>query len=312
MMASVHFGVTLPQIKRSWEQTRTAAVEFERLGFHSVWLNDHLYGIPGPQIPILEAWTTLSAVAAVTTRVEFGVLVSPVGFRNPALLAKMAATLDNISDGRVIVGIGSGWFEMEFTGYGFDFPPVRQRLRQLDEAVTVMKLLWTEQQPSFHGEAFKIDATFCEPKPVRKPHPPILIGGGGEKVLLRLAAKHADIWNNLAVDQAQLGAKVEKLHEHCDAVGRPRAAITASQQCLVVIGEDAADAQAKIERAQQIYGGHLGAGGAHGIAGTAEQCAEKIREHIALGCTMFIIEFFGRDTREPARLFADKVIPAFA
>jgi F420-dependent oxidoreductase-like protein len=311
-MSSVHFGVSLPQIKRSWEQTRAAAVDFERLGFHSVWLNDHLYGIPGPQIPILEAWTTLSAVAAVTSRVELGVLVSPVGFRNPALLAKMAATVDNISNGRVIAGIGGGWFEMEFTGYGFDFPRVRQRLQQLDEAATIMKLLWTEPQPSFHGHAFKIESTFCEPKPVRQPHPPILIGGGGEKVLLRLAAKHADIWNNLAVDQAQLETKIRKLHEHCDAVGRERTAITASQQCLVVIGEDSADARAKVERAQQIYGGHLGAGGGHSIAGTAEQCVEKIREHVTLGCTMFIIEFFGRDTREPARLFAERVMPSFA
>ena len=107
-----------------------AAQEFEALGYDSVWLNDHLYGIPGPQIPIFEAWTTLSAVGAVTSRVQLGTLVSPVGFRNPALLAKMAATLDNITDGRVIVGLGGGWFEMEFSGYGFDFPPLATRLRQ--------------------------------------------------------------------------------------------------------------------------------------------------------------------------------------
>ena len=170
-MPSIHFGVTLPQIKRTWEDTRSAAIEFERLGFHSVWLNDHLYGIPGPHVPILEAWTTLSAVAAVTERVELGTLVSPVGFRNPALLAKMAATIDNISNGRVIVGLGSGWFEMEFTGYGFDFPSVGERLRQLDEAATIMKLLWNEAQPSFQGRHFRLESTFCEPKPVRRPHP---------------------------------------------------------------------------------------------------------------------------------------------
>src|SRR5262249_37230574 len=118
-MPTMQFGVTLPQIKRSWQDTRAAAEEFERLGFHSVWFNDHLYGIPMPSIPIMEAWTALSAVAAITTRVELGTLVSPVGFRNPALLAKMAATLDQISGGRVIVGLGAGWFEQEYRGYGF-------------------------------------------------------------------------------------------------------------------------------------------------------------------------------------------------
>lgn len=308
---AVHFGVTLPQIKRSWEETRAAALEFERLGFDSVWVNDHLYGIPSPQLPILEAWTTLAAVGAVTSRVQLGTLVSPVGFRSPGLLAKMVATLDNIAAGRVIVGLGCGWFQMEFEGYGLDFPPLRQRLQQLDEAATLMKQLWTEPQPTFHGRYYRTDAVFCEPKPVRRPHPPLLIGGGGERVLLRLAARHADIWNNLAVHQADLGHKVDRLRQHCADVGRDPSTLTVSQQCLVIIGASEADAAAKIERAGQIYGGHLGAGGAHAIAGTAAQCVERIREHVALGCDMLIIEFFGRDTREPARLFAEHVMPAF-
>src|SRR5262249_41189486 len=147
-------------------------------------------------------------------------------------------------------------------------------------------------------------------KPQRQP--PLLIGGGGEKVLLRLAARHADIWNNLAVHQADLGAKVAKLHEHCAAIGRDPAEITVSQQCMVVIGESHADAKTKIERAQQIYGGHMGASGPLTIAGTAEQCIDKIRKHVALGCSMLVIEFFGRDTREPARLFAERVMPALS
>jgi F420-dependent oxidoreductase-like protein len=304
---AIHFGVSLPQIKRTWEETRAAAQEFEALGFDSVWLNDHLYGIPGPQLPIFEAWTTLSAVGAITSRVQLGTLVSPIGFRNPALLAKMVATLDNISDGRVIVGLGGGWFEMEFSGYGFDFPPLAVRLRQLDEGAALMKRMWTEEQPTFTGKQFHAASVYCEPKPVRKPHPPILIGGGGEKVLLRIAAKQADIWNNLAVHQAQLAHKVALLRQHCQAVGRDPRSIQISQQTMVVIGKDAADAQAKVEKAQAIYGGHLG----QGIAGTPQQCIDKIQQHIAAGCTMFIIEFFGRDTREPARLFAETVLPAF-
>jgi F420-dependent oxidoreductase-like protein len=304
---TIHFGVTLPQIKRTWEETRAACEEFDALGYDSVWLNDHLYGIPAPQLPILEAWTTLSAVGAITRRVQLGTLVSPIGFRNPALLAKMAATLDNITNGRVIVGLGSGWFEGEFSGYGFDFPPLAARLKQLDEAATLMKRLWTEDQPSFAGTYFRTENVYCEPKPVHKPHPPLLIGGGGEQVLLRIAARHADIWNNLAVNQAQLAHKVSVLHEHCRRVGRDPDTIRVSQQTMVVIGKDGADAQAKVEKARALYGGHLG----HGIAGTPQECIGRIHEHIAAGCTMFIIEFFGRDTREPARLFAETVVPEF-
>src|SRR5262249_58684099 len=139
-------------IKRSWQETRAAALEFEALGFQSLWLNDHLYGIPVPTIPILEAWTTLSAGGGITSRPELGLLVSPPGFRNPALHAKMAATLHHITGGRVIVGLGAGWFTQEFEGYGFEFPPTRDRLAQLREAVTIMKRMWTEDAPSFHGE----------------------------------------------------------------------------------------------------------------------------------------------------------------
>ena len=306
-MSSVHFGVTLPQIKRPWADTRAAALEYEQLGFESLWLNDHLYGVPGPHVPILEAWTTLSAVGAVTERAQLGTLVTPIGFRNPALLAKMAATLDNITNGRLILGLGTGWFEMEFSGYGFAFPRLGARLEQLDEAATLIKHLWTDPQATFQGAHFTVDSVFCEPKPVRKPHPPILIGGGGEKVLLRIVAQHADIWNNLAVNQGDLAHKIAKLREHCAAIDRDPATLTVSQQCMVVIGENEAEAKANVEKAGRVYGGHLGPG----LAGTPEQCIDKIRELAALGCTLFIIEFFGRDPREPARLFAERVMPAF-
>src|SRR5262245_45947477 len=185
-MADMHFGVTLPQIKRPWADTQAVALEVDELGFHSVWFNDHLYGVPMPHLPILEAWTALTAVGALTQRVELGTLVTPVGFRNPALLAKMAATLDQITGGRVIVGLGSGWFQSEFAGYGMPFPALKDRLEQLDETATILKLLWSEAQPTFEGKHYRLESTYCEPKPARRP--PILIGGGGEKVLLRLAA----------------------------------------------------------------------------------------------------------------------------
>ena len=309
MPGRIKFGVSLPQLKRTWEETRTAAVELEKLGFDSLWLNDHLYGIPLPTVPILECWTVLAAVGAVTTRVELGTLVSPIGFRNPALHAKMAATLDHITGGRVIVGLGVGWFEPEFRGYGFAFPGVRTRLEQLGEAARLMKLVWSQPGATFEGRHFRTDAIVCEPGPVRVP--PILIGGGGERVLLRIAAEQADIWNNLAANQGELGRKVACLRDHCRAVGRDADEIEISQQTVVVIGENEREARAKLEKAGRIYGGHLGDIERHGIWGSPEQVIERVELHVAQGCRSFMIEFFGREIQEPAALFAEQVLPAF-
>ncbi len=308
----VHFGVSLPQISRTWEETRSAAEVFERQGYDSVWLNDHLYGVPRPDIPILECWTTLTAVGAITNRVELGTVVTPPGFRNPALLAKIVATLDQITQGRVILGMGAGWFEQEFRGYGYPFPPIGERMQQLEEAAEISRRAWTEPGLTFNGKHFHTDNLVLAPGPVRQPRPPILIGGGGEKVLLRIAARFADIWNNLAVNQSRLEHKIQVLRQHCDAVGRDPSEITISQQTLVLIAPTEAEAAAGIERAARIFGGHMG--DVHGplaIAGTPDTVAERIQRHIDLGCRYFIMEFFGRDTREPAQLFADQVMPQF-
>ncbi len=310
MTRSVRFGVNLPQIKRSWEETRTAATEFDALGFDSVWACDHLYGVPNPALPIFEAWSLLSAVAAVTERVELGTLVTPPFFRNPAVLAKQIATIDQIAGGRCIVGLGAGWFAQEFEGHGCEFPPLRDRMRALEETAEILKRMWTEDRASFEGSHASIHEVICEPKPVRRP--PILIGGGGERVLMGIAARHADIWNNMAVFQAQLAPKVEALRRACDREGRDFDSIEISQQCIVVIGEDDAAAQGALVKAKKIYGGHMGADlEEHGIWGAPGRVIEGIERHRALGCSLFVIEFFGRDTRQPARLFAEKVLPAF-
>ena len=310
MTRPVRFGVTLPQIKRTWAEVRAAALEFDRLGFDSVWVCDHLYGVPLPNLPIFEAWSELAAVAAITERVELGTLVTPPFFRNPAVFAKQVATIDHVANGRVVVGLGGGWLAAEFEAYGCPFPPLGARLRALDETCTALKRLWTEERVTFEGKYVVVRDAMCEPKPVRRP--PILIGGGGERVLMGIAARHADIWNNLAVFQGDLGAKVEALRRRCGEVGRDFASLEVSQQCLVVIAETEDGARAALERANRIYGGHMGAGlEAHGIWGTPAQVIERIRRHTALGCTLFVMEFFGRDTREPARLFAEQVLPAF-
>ena len=310
MSRPVRFGVTLPQIKRSWQEAREAAVLFDELGYDSVWVCDHLYGIPNPALPIFEAWTELSAVAAITERVELGTLVTPPFFRHPSVFAKQLATLDNIAGGRVIAGLGAGWFEAEFVGHGLPFPSLGERMQALDETAEILKRMWTEERVTFSGKHFSVKDVACEPKPPRRL--PILIGGSGERVLMGIAARHADIWNNLAVFQAQLGQKVEAMRRRCDDVGRDFDTLEVSQQCVVVIGADEQTAKAHLEKAQKIYGGHMGGGLAeHGIWGSPERVIDCIERHKALGCNLFVMEFFGRDTLEPARLFAEKVMPAF-
>ncbi len=309
MATAMHFGVTLPQIKRSWAEARDAALTFDELGFDSVWVCDHLYGVPMPQLPIFEAWSELAAVGAITKRVELGTLVTPVHFRNPAVLAKQVATIDHVSNGRTVVGLGSGWFAMEFESYGLPFPPVKDRLQALEETAVALKRLWTEPAVTLETRHVTLREAMCEPKPVRRP--PILIGGGGEKVLMGIVARRADIWNNLAVNQSQLAEKLDVLRRRCEKERRDPAEITVSQQCMVVIAETEPAAREALAKAIKIYGGHMGGGlEAHGFWGTPDQVVEKIDRHRRLGCTHFVIEFFGRDTREPARLFAERVLPA--
>jgi len=308
MARALHFGVTLPQIKRNWPQARAAAEAFDALGFDSVWVCDHLLGVPNPTLPILEGWSELAAVAAVTERVELGTLVTPPFFRHPAVLAKQIATIDQISGGRVVAGLGAGWFQTEFEAYGLSFPSTRERLRALDETAQILKSLWSEERTTFRGRHFRVEDCILEPKPVRRP--PLLIGGGGERVLMGIAARHAEIWNNMAVFQGELEKKASALRSRCQELGRDPEELTISQQCTVVIAPDEGGARQQLEKAHKVYGGHLGAGlEAHGIWGSPERVIDGIERHRALGCTMFIIEFFGRDTREPARLFAERVLP---
>ncbi len=311
-MLAVHFGVTVPQIKREWAESRNAATEFEAMGYDSLWVCDHLYGPQSPAIPILEAWSLLAGLAAVTSKAELGTLVTPAGMRNPAHLGKVIATVDNIAGGRVIAGLGAGWMPREFTDFGVPFLSTAERLGQLRETVHLLKRMWDPESESvtFEGKFVRATNVVCLPKPPRRV--PVLIGGGGEKMTMKLAAREADIWNNQAVHHAALEHKIGVLRDLCAANGRDLASVTVSQQCLVTIAPDDASAGPMMETARKIFGGHMGdPAGPMAIAGSPERVRAQIQKHIDLGCTMFIMEFFGRDTREPAKLFADTVLPHF-
>ncbi len=311
-MTKAHFGVTLPQIKRPWVATKDAAELFEGLGFDSLWVCDHLYGPQAKQLPIMEAWSLLAAVAAITARVELGTLVTPAGMRNQAQLGKTIASIDNIAGGRIIAGLGAGWMQSEFEDFDVPFLKINERLQQLHETIDLFIQMWRDTNPvTFNGHYVKAHEVVCQPPPARRV--PILIGGAGEKVTLRLVAEKADMWNNLAGHQDNLKHKVDILKSHCDTVGRDFNQIAISQQCLVTIAPSEKDAGPMADSAQRIFGGHMGnPKGDLAITGTPEQCCEAIQKHINLGCTMFIMEFFGKDTREPAQLFAEQVIPEFS
>src|SRR5437763_6445994 len=249
MRSDVHFGLILALTVRglavtSYAEMRRVAGLAEELGFESVWLCDHFLtlapnayaqdagigrGLPGARdggarsMPLLECWTTLSALARDTRRLRLGTSVLCNSYRLPSVLAKMAATLDVISDGRLDLGLGAGWFEQEYRAYGIPFPRTGERIAQLDEGVEVIKRMWTEAQPTFVGKHYAIDGAVCDPPPVQKPHPPIWIGGEGDKVH-RIAARAADGVNVRWWSPDRIAARGHFLDAACRELKRdPRA-----------------------------------------------------------------------------------------
>jgi len=222
----------------------------ERAGFDLVTVMDHFYQIRGvgPETdPMLEAYTTLSALATQTSKVKLGTLVTGVTYRNPALLAKQVTTLDVISKGRAILGIGAAWNEDEHAGYGIEFPPIARRMDRLEEAVTIAKLMFTEERPSFEGKFYRIDRALNVPRPVQKGGPKILIGGGGEKRTLRILARHGDIGHWFGGPLEDLKRKREVFEQHCAEVGRNPADVTILLGIGLVLTDDEKQAKAITE-----------------------------------------------------------------
>ncbi|WP_077080949.1 TIGR03560 family F420-dependent LLM class oxidoreductase [Mycobacterium numidiamassiliense] len=202
----------------------------DRLGFEAVWDYDHFYGPMEHTDPVYEGWTTLAAMAVVIKRARIGCLVSGVTYRNPAILANMAVTVDHISGGRLNFGIGAGWHEAEHRGYGIEFPSPGIRVAMVDEALTVIRKLWTEESVTFDGQFFALENALCEPKPLQRPHPPIVIGGSEPK-MLRVIARHADVWNMPGHEGPQRwGAVNTRLDKACAYVGRDPADVQRSAQ----------------------------------------------------------------------------------
>jgi F420-dependent oxidoreductase-like protein len=290
---SLRFGIQAGPADIPYAARRDYWREAERLGYDWASVSDHFITNPvfgsRETDPWNEAWTTLAALAEATSSLRVGVLVTSVGYRHPAVLAKMAATLDVISGGRLEFGIGAGYLETEYRMYGLPFPPASIRIAQMDEAIQICKLLWTQERANFTGTYFTLTDAVCAPKPVQRPYLPIWLGGGGEQKTLRVVAEHADGWNAFPMPIPQLQHKLDVLRDHCKTVGRDYDAIRKQLVCTAIVRTDPAqvadelarfaeERQLPVERARQMA-----------MAGTPEEVAAQLTSYLDIGFDMFLL-----------------------
>ena len=307
----IRFGIATGQQRYQWPQLRELWEVAERAGYDSLWTGDHLYAIMAdPSESTFEGWSTLAALSQHTRRARIGSLVNCNSFRNPCLTAKMAVTLDHLSDGRFILGLGAGWFEQEHRSLGFEFQPILERLRALDEACRIIKAMLTEGRASFHGSHYEIADAICSPKPIQRPRPPLMIAGRGENVLLKIVAEHADMWNTQG-NPEQMKRLIEVIRRHADRVQRDTDEIEKTvvitlcyspsrEQEEEAIGFTAMIGRTSAEEARKQM-----------MIGDKQECLDKIELYCRAGVTHFI--FMLREPFEPDGIsrYADEVI-AFA
>jgi F420-dependent oxidoreductase-like protein len=281
----------------------------ENTGFDSFWVMDHFHQIQfvgRPEEPMLEGWSVISMLAGLTTKIKLGTLVTGIIYRYPSVLAKMAATLDVLSKGRLFMGIGAAWNEQESLAYGISFPSNQERLLRLEEAIQVIRKMWTEEpNASFEGKYYQIKNAYCNPKPMQKPSPPILVGGSGERKTLKIVAKYADACN-LFGSPDTLKKKLEILKEHCKSVGRDYDSILKTRLATIIVDENKEMADNRVQETfkgmpeEQIK--------EFVIYGTPEDIQSQIRALEQVGIQYLIVNFeFSREL-EALDTFANTVI----
>jgi F420-dependent oxidoreductase-like protein len=300
----------------SWRENPDPAEAFQTVVAKARWAEargfawfsvlDHMIQIPrvgAPDNPFLEGWTVLSALAAVTSRIRLATLCTAVGYRNPAHLAKIAATVDVISRGRMTLGIGAGFFEDEYRQYGWAFPPrPATRIRQMEEAVELILKLWTEPRTTFHGRYFHVQDAIFEPKPIQKPRPPVLIAGSGEEITLRAVARLADACNFVDAEVAEVRHKLAVLRRHCEALGRDCDGIEKTLVRAWVLARSDAAVAAKRERFPSRAD-------TRGFVGTVSEAVDLIGQYHDAGIDLLING--DRNDAESRELFAADVMSHF-
>jgi F420-dependent oxidoreductase-like protein len=280
-------GIELPQEWQrgqkspleAYETLTRVAQEAERRGFHSLWLFDHLHS-PGSPQPIeqmlFECWTTTAALARDTKQIRLGQLVTNNHFRHPALVAKMASTVDVLSHGRLSLGMGAGWYEPEYLAYGHPFPDTATRLRQLRESLQIIRAMWSEEEAYVEGKYVQVRGAINQPKGVQKPHIPLLIGGKGERVTLKLVARYGDAYNFTHPTLEELAHKFELIKRYCEEVGRDARAIHHTIYVNGFLGATESEAAAKVASARGTF--TLDQIRARGLFGTPEMVRQRLIE----------------------------------
>jgi F420-dependent oxidoreductase-like protein len=306
MLMGQQLGSELPSVHGNhWDTTLAAARAAEQAGLDSVWLADHFMfpdkEHPEREVPVFDCMLVLSAIAACTSRIRIGQLVLGVPYRNPALLAKMLTTLDVIAHGRTIVGLGAAWHAPEFQAYGWPFPTVRERMEMLEEAVQIVDRMLTHRVSSFSGKHYSVQEAYNDPMPVQKPRPPIMIGGSGEKVTLRLAAQYADFCN-VGGDPETVAHRYDVLRQHCDTVGRPFEAVTRSNDLSLLIAPNERELAAQKER----YGDKFR------LMGTPDQILDGLRRYHQAGTQYVTFNMPNARDIEPILLLGETVVKEVA
>jgi alkanesulfonate monooxygenase SsuD/methylene tetrahydromethanopterin reductase-like flavin-dependent oxidoreductase (luciferase family) len=306
----VDVGIYLPQVGFTWGELRDRVVACDRAGIESIWLMDHFYPPAMPQVPSFEAWTTATALAAVTERIRIGHLVLAHGFRHPALLAKMAITLDHVSGGRLDLGIGSGSYAQEFGEVGLPYGSAAERASALDESLAIVKRLFTEPVVDFAGEHYRLAALPSLPRPVQSPHPPIHVGGAGPRRTLPVVARHADVWNCPTYALDVLPARRARLDAECRRIGRDPATLRTTEEAVLALAprRDAVDAARAA--ALRRFAGPGWAFETAGYCGTPDDVLERLAARRRLGIDGVVFFLHDRGAAETIRLLASEVVPA--
>ncbi|UCE09462.1 MAG: LLM class F420-dependent oxidoreductase [Candidatus Thorarchaeota archaeon] len=312
---SLKFGIQIGNyFGFDYETIMKLALTAEETGYDSLWISDHFFIDKNPETTsCLEAWTVLSALASITKKLRLGTLVTCNGFRHPSVLAKIAATVDVISNGRLEFGIGAGWKKNEHVNYGIPFPSLKERMDRLEESVQIIKKLWTEPAASFDGTYYQLNDAFFAPKPIQQ-IPPVFIAGRGEKRTLRIVAKHGDYCNFLySVEPEEAARLLGILKEHCKAVDRDYDEVGKSYFAYVIMGETEDDLHRLLEQMaekREISIDELNSNfPANVFLGTPEVVESKFEEMIGLGFDYFQIQFPYRDDLEQCKLFARVLLP---
>jgi F420-dependent oxidoreductase-like protein len=284
----LRFGVQCAQEGASYPEFVAFWRRAEALGYDWLSFPDHFRPARlAPDAPSLETTALLAAVAASTHRLRLSTLALCNGFRHPAVLAKTLATIDHVSGGRLELGLGAGWDAVEHEAYGLPFPSAGERVRRLEEAVQVIKALWTEERANFAGRYYTLREAICAPKPLQHPHPPVWIGGAGEQLTLRVVARHADGWNASILPPEEYAHKAEILARHCAEAGRDPAALKRSLVATVICAETDAAAEALLTRLEAAFTGPLHR--ENNLVGGAESCAERLATYLRLGVTDIVV-----------------------